>query len=76
MRSPSSSSAAVRTRSWSPRDRGRSSGCSTRRRVQPLSDTRLAVTFKGDGSQARVIFEAASIRNPFVHQEVTRFHCS
>jgi type VI secretion system protein ImpL len=44
--------------------------------VQPLSDTRLAVTFKGGGSQARVIFEAASIRNPFVHQEVTRFHCS
>jgi type VI secretion system protein ImpL len=44
--------------------------------VQPLSDTRLAVTFRAGGSQARVILEAASIRNPFVHQEVARFHCS
>jgi type VI secretion system protein ImpL len=44
--------------------------------VQPQSDTRLLITFKVSGSQARVILEAASIRNPFVHQELTHFHCS
>jgi type VI secretion system protein ImpL len=42
----------------------------------PQSDTRLSVTFKLGGSQARVILEAASIRNPLVRQEVTHFHCS
>jgi len=44
--------------------------------MAPQSDTRLSVTFKLGGSQARVIFEAASIRNPLVRQEVAHFHCS
>ena len=42
----------------------------------PQSDTRLLATFKVNGSQARVLFEAASIRNPIVRQDAIRFHCS
>jgi type VI secretion system protein ImpL len=44
--------------------------------VVPQSDTRLLATFKVNGSQARVVFEAASIRNPIVRPDVIRFHCS
>jgi len=44
--------------------------------LSPQSETRLAVTFKVSGSQARVMFDAASIRNPLVHQDVIRFHCT
>jgi len=44
--------------------------------VVPQSDTRLLATFKVNGSQARVVFDAASIRNPIVRQDVVRFHCS
>jgi type VI secretion system protein ImpL len=44
--------------------------------VVPQSDTRLLATFKVNGSQARVVFEAASIRNPIVRQDMIRFHCS
>ena len=43
--------------------------------VVPQSDTRLLATFKVNGSQARVLFEAASIRNPIVRQDVIRFRC-
>ncbi|MBV8805971.1 MAG: hypothetical protein JO042_13015, partial [Sinobacteraceae bacterium] len=43
--------------------------------VVPQSDTRVLATFKVNGSQARVLFEAASIRNPIVRQDVIRFRC-
>jgi len=43
--------------------------------VTPQSDTRLLATFKLNGSQARVVFEAASIRNPLVRRDAIRFHC-
>jgi type VI secretion system protein ImpL len=43
--------------------------------VQPQSDTRFLVTFRQDGKQARVVIEAASIRNPLARQELARFHC-
>ena len=43
--------------------------------VVPQSDTRVLATFKFNGSQARVLFEAASIRNPIVRQDVIRFRC-
>jgi type VI secretion system protein ImpL len=42
----------------------------------PQSDTRLLATFKLNGSQAKVVFEAASIRNPLVRRDAIRFHCS
>ena len=43
--------------------------------VQPQSDTRFLVTFRQDGKQARVVIEAASIRNPLARQELAHFHC-
>jgi type VI secretion system protein ImpL len=43
--------------------------------TQPQSDTRFLVTFRQDGKAARVVFEAASIRNPLARQELARFHC-
>jgi len=42
----------------------------------PQSETRVLATFKLNGSQARVIFEAASIRNPLVRRDAIRFNCS
>ncbi len=43
--------------------------------TQAQSDTRFVVTFRQDGKTARVVFEAASIRNPLARQELARFHC-
>ena len=43
--------------------------------TQALSDTRFLVTFRQDGKSARVVLEAASIRNPLARQELARFHC-
>jgi len=34
------------------------------------------LTFSAGGKSARVQLEAASIRNPFAHPELLRFHCS
>jgi len=33
------------------------------------------VTFRQDGKSARVVLEAASIRNPLARHELARFHC-
>jgi len=43
--------------------------------VQPQSDTRFLATFRQNGKQARVVIEAASIRNPFARQDLAHFHC-
>jgi type VI secretion system protein ImpL len=43
--------------------------------VQAQSGTRFVVTFRLNGKQARVLLDAASIRNPFGRQELARFHC-
>jgi len=43
--------------------------------TQALSDTRFLVTFRQDGKSARVVLEAASIRNPLARHELARFHC-
>jgi len=43
--------------------------------MQPQSDTRYLVTFHLNGKQARVVLEAASIRNPLARQELARFRC-
>src|SRR5450631_1297 len=43
--------------------------------TQTLSDTRFLVTFRQDGKSARVVLEAASIRNPLARHELARFHC-
>jgi type VI secretion system protein ImpL len=43
--------------------------------TQAQSDTRFVVTFRQDGKSARVVLEAASIRNPLARQELARFHC-
>ncbi|HLZ96922.1 MAG TPA: type VI secretion system membrane subunit TssM [Steroidobacteraceae bacterium] len=43
--------------------------------TQALSATRFLVTFRVDGKSARVVLEAASIRNPLARQELARFHC-
>ena len=43
--------------------------------TQVQSDTRFLVTFRQDGKSARVVIEAASIRNPLARQELARFHC-
>jgi len=43
--------------------------------LAPQSDTRLLATFKVNGSQSRVVFEAASVRNPIVHRDTVRFNC-
>ncbi|MHB8477413.1 MAG: type VI secretion system membrane subunit TssM [Steroidobacteraceae bacterium] len=43
--------------------------------TQAQSDTRFLVTFRQDGKVARVVLEAASIRNPLARQDLARFHC-
>jgi type VI secretion system protein ImpL len=43
--------------------------------TQAQSDTRFLVTFRQDGKSARVVLEAASIRNPLARHELARFHC-
>jgi type VI secretion system protein ImpL len=43
--------------------------------TQVQSDTRFLVTFRQDGKSARVVLEAASIRNPLARHELARFHC-
>jgi len=43
--------------------------------TQAQSDTRFLVTFRQDGKLARVVVEAASIRNPLARHELARFHC-
>lgn len=47
-----------------------------RTQIQPQSDVRYMLTFSAGGKSARVQLEAASIRNPFAHPELLRFHCS
>jgi type VI secretion system protein ImpL len=43
--------------------------------VEPKSGTEFLLTFRSNGKQARLLMEAASIRNPFGHADVTRFRC-
>ena len=43
--------------------------------VQRSSDTRLAVTFAAGAHSMRVMLDAASIRNPFVQNELAGFRC-
>jgi type VI secretion system protein ImpL len=43
--------------------------------TQAQSDTRFLVTFRQDGKSARVVLDAASIRNPLARHELARFHC-
>ncbi|MGO9992891.1 MAG: type VI secretion system membrane subunit TssM [Steroidobacteraceae bacterium] len=43
--------------------------------MQAQSDTRFLFTFRQNGKQARVVVEAASIRNPLARQELARFRC-
>jgi type VI secretion system protein ImpL len=43
--------------------------------LQAQSGTRFVATFRLNGKQARVVIDAASIRNPFARQELARFHC-
>ncbi len=43
--------------------------------VQRSSDTRLAVTFAAGSHSMRVMLDAASIRNPFVQNELAGFRC-
>jgi type VI secretion system protein ImpL len=47
-----------------------------RTQIQPQSDVRYMLNFSAGGKNARVQLEAASIRNPFAHPELLRFHCS
>lgn len=41
-----------------------------------LSDTRLELTFAAGGHEMRTILDAASVRNPFVRNEVAGFRCA
>jgi type VI secretion system protein ImpL len=43
--------------------------------VQQQSPTRFLVTVRLNGKQAQLLLEAASIRNPFAHPELTTFRC-
>jgi type VI secretion system protein ImpL len=42
---------------------------------QPQSDVRYQVTFTAGSHNAGVTLEAASVRNPFAHNELREFHC-
>ena len=41
-----------------------------------LSDTRLELTFAAGGHEMRTILDAASVRNPFVRNEIAGFRCA
>ena len=43
--------------------------------TQPQSETRFVVTFLNNGKSARVVLEAASIRNPLARHELAHFRC-
>jgi type VI secretion system protein ImpL len=44
--------------------------------IQSQSDVRYLITFGVGGKSARLQLDAATIRNPFAHADVLRFHCS
>jgi type VI secretion system protein ImpL len=43
--------------------------------VKRDSDTRVEVTFAAGAHSMRMLLDATSIRNPFVRDEITGFHC-
>jgi type VI secretion system protein ImpL len=45
-------------------------------KVVQQSESRFAVTFVVSGHKARVVLDAASIRNPFARHDLVRFRCS
>ena len=44
-------------------------------RSKPVSDTRMQVTFAAGDHAMSVMLDAASIRNPFVRDEIAGFRC-
>jgi type VI secretion system protein ImpL len=44
--------------------------------VEKVSDTQFRVTLAAGGKSMRATLEAASIRNPFGHNELSGFRCS
>lgn len=44
--------------------------------VKPVSDTRLNLTFTAGGRAMEVVLDAASVRNPFVRNELAGFRCA
>ena len=44
--------------------------------LQPESDVRYRATFRAGSSEARVVIEAASIRNPFAKSVLRQFRCT
>jgi type VI secretion system protein ImpL len=44
--------------------------------VRRDSDTRVFVTFSAGSHTMRVVLDAASVRNPFVRDELAGFRCS
>jgi type VI protein secretion system component VasK len=44
--------------------------------VKRVSDTRLDVTFTASGHAMQLTLDAASIRNPFVRDELAGFRCA
>jgi len=43
--------------------------------IQPQSDVRYLLTLSAGGRTARLILEAASVRNPFARNELRSFRC-
>jgi type VI secretion system protein ImpL len=46
-----------------------------RSQLQPQSDVRYLISFGAGGKSARIILDAASIRNPFARADLLRFRC-
>ncbi len=46
-----------------------------RSQLQPQSDVRYQISFTAGGKSARIILDAASIRNPFARVELLKFRC-
>lgn len=44
--------------------------------IKRVSDTRLNVTFAAGGRSMQLVLDAASIRNPFVRDELAGFRCA
>jgi len=46
-----------------------------RSQLQPQSDVRYQISFSAGGKSARIILDAASIRNPFARVDLLKFRC-
>jgi type VI secretion system protein ImpL len=46
-----------------------------RAQLQPQSDVRYQISFSAGGKSARIILDAASIRNPFARADLLKFRC-